>query len=300
MRNPNTNGPGYPETLLRPTNLRGLQPIALIHLDAEAEGVEGFDEQTSSAWLSTHLAHERVPAYYRYTVATTGTGERLRIRGLVIGLLNPDVNPPLWIAVDNPDIDAILVGQGSYLGNVADADRSIHRLERYEGTALDKVVADIVSSHPAITVLDGPQRPPADIAPVFITSFETAASSLRPARVTLTSLETATGSLRWLTALPTSSDAKMITDVIATYHRGEDTINFGLAHTFAQRSTTPAAVSRIAASGESSPGEITCYPTVSALRALARTGDPDLCFPASILLGPSALILAGSQGTIMR
>jgi len=293
MRNLNTTAPGYPATMLRPTNISRVGPISLIHLDAEAAGAEGFDDEIPSAWPSPNLIHEDAPSYYRYTIATTRMEERLRIRGLVVGLPRLGTNPPLWIAIDTQDLDAILVSQGSYLGNVADNNGIVHRLEHYDGPALDRVIADIIIDQPALTILERPGGTPVDIAPVFITSLEVAATFLRPA-VTVEPSQDATARVKtWLLSLSTSQDAQAITDRVACYHTQEQEITFGMTNRSPRDMDKPV-LAHPSMSWTQTEGKITWFPNFAALREIAASRDPALCFPANVALEPSTAILAGA------
>ncbi|WP_298348836.1 hypothetical protein [Ferrimicrobium sp.] len=270
-----------------------MEPISLIHLDAEAAGVEGFDDAIPGTRLSPNLIHEDVPSYYRYTIATTRTEERLRIRGLVVGLPHLGTNPPLWIAIDTHDLDAILANQGGYLGNVADNNGIIHRLEHYDGPALDRVIAAILIDQPALTILERPGGAPVDLAPVFITSLEVAATCLRPAVTVEPSQDATARAKNWLLSLSTSQDAQAITDRVACYHTQEQEITFGMTNRSPRDMDKPV-LAHPSMAWTQTEGKITWYPNFAALREIAASRDRALCFPANVALTPSTTILAGA------
>jgi hypothetical protein len=285
MQNLNSYDPGYPATLLTPTRISTVKPTCLIHINPEASGTEGFDDTTMSL-QSEVMTIERIPAYYRYTLAAARSIERIRLVGLVVGLPCSEVSAPLWIAVDTPDLDAVLASQGGYLGNLADASGVVHRLESYEGAALEAVVSDILTNRPAVTILERTDQKLPAIAPVFITSLEAALTCIRPGTTNQANHEATARAWQWLTATADSSD--VCNDSAASYKLGKDELYLHIQSSTAIDSDQPQSLPP-----REQPTTITWDPHLPLLRRMAETNDPRLHIPATLALHPAMSVLNG-------
>nr|WP_276976903.1 hypothetical protein [Ferrimicrobium acidiphilum] len=285
MQNPNSHDPGYPATLLTPTRIPTVQPTSLIHVNPEASGTEGFDDTTMS-FQSGAMITEESPAYYRYTLAAARSVERLRLVGLVVGLLCSELRAPLWIAVDTPDLDAMLTSQGGYLGNLADSSGVVHRLERYEGPALEAVVSDMLTNQPAVTIMERNAQTTPVIVPVFITSFEAALTCIRAGTTNLANHEDTARAWQWLTAIADSSN--VLDDSSVSYTLGNEEIAVQT-----QSTTVIRGDQRRSPSPQEQPTSITWNPHLPLLRQIAETNDPTLHIPATLALHPATSVLNG-------
>lgn len=279
MQNLESSDPGYPTTLLTPTSITTVQPIRLVHINPEAHGTEGFDNNIMSLTPEA-MTVEGKPAYYRYTLAVVKPTERIRVVGLVAGLVKPDLYPPLWIAVDSNDLDAVLTTQGEYLGNLADSKSVVHRLERYTGAALESMLADMLSNRPALTILERPDHEAANIIPVFITSLAAASTCLRQRTTGDEHNETTERAWRWL-----------MTVIAEGSHTSSSSVDYGQIPTHQQDSTTLLGGQVDSPLPSEQPATVTWKPDLALLRQLANTNDPTLHIPAALAISPATSVI---------
>jgi hypothetical protein len=295
MQNLHPNETGYPTTLLTPTRIPTVQPTRLIHINPEASGTEGFVD-TNMSLQSRAMTTERTPAYYRYTLAIARPAERIRLVGLVAGLLSSELSAPLWIAVDTPDLEAVLASQGGYLGNLADVSGVVHRLERYEGEALETVVSDILTNRPAITILERADKTPPAIVPVFITSLEAASTCLRAGTTNQANYEATSRAWRWLTAIAADDKSELLDGL--SYRLGKDEIPLHVQIPAATAGNKSQSVPP-----QEQPTTITWSPHLSLLRRMAETNDSTLHIPTTLALHPATSVLNGvanpNEGTVI-
>jgi hypothetical protein len=287
MQNLNSHDPGYPATLLTPTRIPTVQPTCLIHINPEASGTEGFDDTTMSL-QSEAMITEKSPAYYRYTLAAARSVGRMRLVGLVVGLLCSELSAPLWIAVDTPDLDAVLASQGAYLGNLADASGVVHRLERYEGQALEAVVSDILTNRPAVTILERTAQSTPVIVPVFVTSLEAAATCLLAGTTNRANHEATARAWHWITNIASEDGSNVLDDSSVSYTLGNEEITVQM-----QSATAIGGDQRQSPSPQEQPTSIIWNPHLPLLRQMAETNDPRLHIPATLALHPATSVLNG-------
>ncbi len=286
MSTSNLNAPGYLLTQLTPTALGRVQPIRLVHLDPEGSGAEGFDS-TTTAFQETQMAVDGASGLYRYTLASTGGDIRRRVRGLVAGMSVNKGPLPLWIAIDAPDLEAVLETQGNYLGNIADNHGVLHRLERYDGSALTAMIDAMLSDHPALTVLPRPQSPPAGTAlPVFITTLEATTHCLfEPVELPMTA-----PMWRWLSLnMRRIKITKELVDTpVVRYHQDGQT--YGFIHDSSATTDLLAEENHQNPLG-AKPTTVTWIPDITLLRKFATASRRGLECPAMLLMYPAPGIL---------
>ena len=173
----------------------------LHHLNPEAGPLEGFVDDPEKIDESFFTLDD-LPQLYRYTIAKVEPTTRIRITGLLVAAkgLNRHGAPltPAWIAIDSNDLDTLVAGQGTYLGNIVDSNRILHRLEGYSSPALVRPVSSILEDSPGISILSYRERLPDTYAPLLITSITSTASCLEPSTQRPTRREYL-DSLDWLT-----------------------------------------------------------------------------------------------------